>query len=38
MKEDDLNFFKNLLAERLNDLISHADDTEIGRASCRERV
>ena len=36
MKDNDLNFFKNLLAERLNDLISHADDTVTGMTVPKE--
>ena len=27
MKEKDLQFFKNLLTKRLNELLDHADDT-----------
>lgn len=30
MEQKDLDFFKNLLSERLNDLISHADETVTG--------
>ncbi|MBF0468796.1 MAG: RNA polymerase-binding protein DksA [Desulfamplus sp.] len=30
MEEKELEFFKNLLTERLNDLISHADETVTG--------
>lgn len=30
MEEKDLEFFKNLLTERLNDLIAHADSTVTG--------
>lgn len=30
MEQKDLDFFKNLLTERMNDLLSHADDTVTG--------
>lgn len=30
MEQKDLDFFKNLLNERMNDLLSHADDTVTG--------
>ena len=30
MEQKDLDFFKNLLTERMNDLLSHADDTVSG--------
>ena len=30
MEQKDLDFFKNLLNERMNDLLSHADDTVSG--------
>jgi DnaK suppressor protein len=30
MKNEDLEFFKQLLTERLNELLSHADNTVIG--------
>jgi len=36
MKDNDLSFFKNLLTDRLNDLLSHADDTVIGMTVPKE--
>lgn len=30
MEQKDLDFFKNLLTERMNNLLSHADDTVTG--------
>ncbi len=36
MKDKDLEFFKNLLSERLDDLISHADSTVTGMTVPKE--
>jgi len=36
MKKEDLEFFKNLLAERLNELLSHADNTVTGMTKPKE--
>ncbi len=36
MDEKDLDYFKNLLNDRLKELLHHADDTVIGMADSRE--
>ena len=36
MDEKDLEYFKNLLNDRLKELLSHADDTVSGMANTRE--
>ncbi|MBU1341275.1 MAG: RNA polymerase-binding protein DksA [Proteobacteria bacterium] len=36
MKKEDLEFFKNLLSERLTELISHADSTVTGMTKPKE--
>ena len=36
MEEKDLSFFKELLTERLNDLLSHADNTVTGMTVPKE--
>jgi DnaK suppressor protein len=36
MKKEDLNFFKNLLNDRLNELLSHADSTVTGMTQPKE--
>ena len=36
MKKEDLEFFKNLLNDRLNELISHADSTVTGMTQPKE--
>ena len=36
MKKEDLEFFKNLLNDRLKELLSHADDTVTGMTTPKE--
>ncbi len=36
MKKEDLEFFKNLLNDRLQELLSHADDTVTGMTKPKE--
>lgn len=36
MKKEDLEFFKNLLTDRLNELLSHADSTVSGMTKPKE--
>ncbi|OGR26189.1 MAG: RNA polymerase-binding protein DksA [Desulfobacterales bacterium RIFOXYA12_FULL_46_15] len=36
MKKEDLDFFKNLLTERLTELLSHADSTVTGMTKPKE--
>ena len=36
MKEEDLNYFKTLLTDRLNELLSHADSTVEGMTKPKE--
>jgi len=36
MKKEDLEFFKNLLNDRLNELLSHADSTVTGMTQPKE--
>lgn len=36
MEEKDLEYFKNLLDNRLKELLNHADDTVVGMANSRE--
>ena len=36
MKKEDLEFFKNLLNDRLHELLSHADDTVTGMTKPKE--
>ena len=36
MKKEDLDFFKNLLNDRLNELLSHADSTVTGMTKPKE--
>ncbi len=36
MKKEDLEFFKNLLTDRLNELLSHADSTVTGMTKPKE--
>jgi len=36
MKNEDLEFFRNLLSVRLNELLSHADDTVTGMTKPKE--
>jgi DnaK suppressor protein len=36
MEDKDIEYFKNLLNKRLEELLSHADDTVVGMAGSRE--